>query len=128
MIWVARIGVVLAGLFSLIMGVMAIVSPTQLGVALGLEFSTPLPLLGLNSLRADMGSFFLASAIACVLALFARRPHWLWGAAALYALAVTGRFIGVVVDGPPAGIIAPIVIELVLVVLLVFGAKKLSRA
>lgn len=124
MIWVARIGVVLAGLFSLAMGSMAILSPVDLGNALGLG---PLSPVGLNSLRADMGAFFLASAIACGLALFAKRPNWLWGAAALYGLAVTGRFIGVVVEGPPAGIIPPIVIELVLVALLVFGAKKLAR-
>lgn len=124
MIWLARIGVILAGLFSLAMGSMAILSPVDLGNALGLAAQGP---LGLNSLRADMGSFFLASAIACGLALFAKRPNWLWGAAALYGLAVTGRFIGVVVEGPPAGISQPIIIELVLVALLVFGAKKLAR-
>lgn len=124
MIWAARIGVALAGLFSLIMGSMAILTPVDLGNALGLAAQGP---LGLNSLRADMGAFFLASAIACGLALFASRPQWLWGAAALYGLAVIGRFIGIVVEGPPAGVIQPVVIELVLVALLVFGAKKLSR-
>jgi hypothetical protein len=125
MIWAARIGVVLAGLFSLTMGVMAIISPGQLGNALGIGALSP---IGLNSLRADLGSFFLASVIACVLALFANRPQWLWGAAALYGLAVIGRFIGIVVDGPPTGIVTPIVIELVMVGLLVFGAKKLGRS
>ena len=124
MIWAARIGVALAGLFSLIMGSMAILTPVDLGNALGLAAQGP---LGLNALRADMGSFFLASAIACGLALFAGRPNWLWGAAALYGLAVTGRIIGVIVEGPPAGVVQPIVIELVLVVLLVFGAKRLAR-
>ncbi len=124
MIWAARIGVALAGLFSLIMGSMAILTPVDLGNVLGLAAQGP---LGLNSLRADMGAFFLASAVACGLALFAGRPQWLWGAAALYGLAVIGRFIGVVVEGPPTGISQPIVIELVLVALLVFGAKRLAR-
>tara|TARA_R110000868_G_scaffold276116_1_gene535783 strand:- start:432 stop:809 length:378 start_codon:yes stop_codon:yes gene_type:complete len=124
MIWAARIGVALAGLFSLAMGSMAILTPVDLGNALGLTTNGP---LGLNALRADMGSFFLASAIACGLALFAGRPQWLWGAAALYGLAVTGRFIGIIVDGPPAGVLQPVIIELVLVALLVFGARKLVR-
>ncbi|MDR3499611.1 MAG: DUF4345 family protein [Parvibaculum sp.] len=125
MIWVARIGVALAGLFSLAMGGMAWASPAQLGATLGLGALTP---LGLNALRADLGAFFLASAIACALALFARRPNWLWGAALLYGLAVTARFIGIAVDGPPEGVAAPVIVELVLVALLVFGARKLPQA
>lgn len=125
MIWVARIGVALAGLFSLAMGGMAWASPTQLGAMLGLGALSP---LGLNALRADLGSFFLASAIACALALFAKRPNWLWGAALLYGLAVTARLIGVIVDGPPEGIASAMIVELVLVALLVIGAKKLSQA
>lgn len=125
MIWVVRIGVALAGLFSLAMGGMAWASPTQLGAMLGLGALSP---LGLNALRADLGSFFLASAIACALALFAKRPNWLWGAALLYGLAVTARLIGVIVDGPPEGIASAMIVELVLVALLVIGAKKLSQA
>ena len=125
MIWLARIGVALAGLFSLAMGGMAWVSPTQLGEMLGLGALSP---LGLNALRADLGALFLASAIACALALFAKRPNWLWGAATLYGLAVVARLIGVLVDGAPEGVAAAMIVELVLVALLVFGAKKLPRA
>ncbi|MFZ3033740.1 MAG: DUF4345 family protein [Parvibaculum sp.] len=124
MIWVARIGVVLAGLFSLVMGAMAFASPEQLGTALGLGALSP---IGINSMRADLGAFFLASAIACALALFAGRASWLWGAAALYAIAVTGRIVGIVVDGVPEGIAQPVIIELVLVAMLVFGARTLAR-
>ena len=57
-----------------------------------------------------------------------RRPNWLWGAALLYGLAVTARFIGIAVDGPPEGVAAPVIVELVLVALLVFGARKLPQA
>ena len=124
MIWIARIGVVLAGLFSLAMGAMAFASPEQVGTALGIGALSP---IGVNSMRADLGSFFLASAIACALALFAGRASWLWGAATLYAIAVIGRFVGIVVEGAPEGIAQPVIIELVLVALLVFGARTLSR-
>ena len=124
MIWIARICVVLAGLFSLAMGVMAYVSTEQLGTVLGISALSP---IGVNSMRADLGAFFLASTIACILALFAGRTSWLWGAAALYALAVIGRFVGVAVDGAPEGIAQPVIIELVLVAMLVFAARTLAR-
>lgn len=124
MIWIARICVVLAGLFSLAMGVMAFISPEQLGAALGISALSP---IGVNSMRADFGSFFLASFIACALALFAGRASWLWGAAALYAIAVVGRFVGILVDGAPEGIAQPVIIELLLVAMLSFGARTLAR-
>lgn len=125
MIWLGRIGVALVGLFSLAMGLMAFAQPVQLGEALGLGALSP---LGLNSLRADLGAFFLASALAAVLALFAGRPQWMWGAAVLYGVAVIGRFLGVIVEGAPEGIVQPIVIELMLVGLSVLGVKTLSRS
>lgn len=124
MVWIARIAVALAGLFSLAMGLMAFASPAELGEMLGLGALSP---LGLNSLRADLGAFFLASAIASLLALFAGRPNWLWGAAALYGLAVIGRGLGVILEGAPEGVVQPIVIELVAVAFFIFGAKTLGR-
>tara|TARA_R110002110_G_scaffold84618_4_gene219871 strand:- start:4826 stop:5203 length:378 start_codon:yes stop_codon:yes gene_type:complete len=124
MVWLARIGVALAGVFSLTMGLMAFAAPVQLGETLGIGALSP---LGLNALRADLGAFFLASALAALLALFAGRAHWLWGAAALYGLAVIGRIFGVVADGAPDGIVLPIVIELVVVGLFAFGARTLGR-
>ncbi len=124
MIWIGRIAVALVGLFSLAMGLMAFAQPVQLGEMLGLGALSP---LGGNSLRADLGAFFLASALAALLALFAGRAQWMWGAAALFGLAVIGRILGVAVDGAPEGVVQPIVIELVLVALAVFGAKTLGR-
>jgi ABC-type multidrug transport system permease subunit len=96
-----------------------------LGAALGINAATP---LGLNSIRADLGAFFLASAIACGLALFAKKPNWLWGAMSLYLIAVIGRVLGVVIDGAPAGVAQPIIIELVIVAMLGFGARTLGRS
>ncbi|MEQ8378956.1 DUF4345 family protein [Parvibaculum sp.] len=125
MIWIGRIAVALVGLFSLAMGLMAFAQPVQLGEMLGLGALSP---LGGNALRADLGAFFLASALAALLALFAGRAQWMWGAAALYGLAVIGRILGVAVDDAPEGVAQPIIIELVLVALSVFGAKALSRS
>ena len=123
MIWIARVGVTLAGLFSLAMGLLFWADPMKAGAILGL---TSLDALGTNSLRADLAAFFLVNFIACALALFRGKPHWLYGSALVFGLAVFGRFIGVIVDGPPAGIAQPIIIELVLVGLLIFGARRLG--
>ncbi len=65
--------------------------------------------------------------LAALLALFAGRAQWMWGAAALFGLAVIGRILGVALDGAPEGVVQPIVIELVLVALSVFGAKTPGR-
>tara|TARA_R110000787_G_scaffold187716_6_gene299605 strand:+ start:18955 stop:19338 length:384 start_codon:yes stop_codon:yes gene_type:complete len=124
MIWLARVGVMLAGLFSLAMGLLFWASPEKAGAVLGLASLDP---LGTNSLRADLAAFFLVNFIACALALFRGKAHWLYGSALVFGLAVFGRFIGIIVDGPPAGIAQPVVIELVLVALLVFGARQLGK-
>ena len=123
MIWIARVGVTLAGLFSLAMGLLFWADPMKAGAILGL---TSLDALGTNSLRADLAAFFLVNFIACALALFRGKAHWLYGSALVFGLAVFGRFIGVIVDGPPAGIAQPVIIELVLVGLLIFGARRLG--
>ena len=124
MIWLARVGVTLAGLFSLAMGLLFWADPMKAGAVLGLTSLDP---LGTNSLRADLAAFFLVNFIACALALFRGKAHWLYGSALVFGLAVFGRFIGIIVDGPPAGIAQPVVIELVLVALLVFGASQLGK-
>jgi len=125
MIWLARAGVALAGLFSLVMGLFFLADPAKAGAVLGL---TSLDALGANSLRADLAAFFLVNAIACALALFRGKAHWLYGSALVFGLAVSGRFLGIALDGMPAGIAQPVIIELVLVGLLSFGARQLGKA
>ena len=123
MIWIARAGVLLAGLFSLAMGLLFWADPVKAGAILGL---TSIDALGANSLRADLAAFFLVNFIACALALFRGKAHWLYGSALVFGLAVFGRLIGVIVDGPPAGIAQPVIIELVLIGLLLLGARRLD--
>lgn len=124
MIWIARIAAALVGLFSLVAGGMMILSPTEMGASLGLGALSP---IGLNALRADLGAFFLASAIAAGVALFGARPQWLLGAAVLYGLAFLGRLFGVAVDGAPEEIAQPLIVEATMVVLSVYAARALAR-
>lgn len=122
MLWVARILVGLAGVFSLAMGLNAWIAPQRLGAALGI---TGVGDMGINSLRADLGAFFLASAIVCGAALLAGRVRWLYMAALLYGLAAAGRIIGVLAAGAPDGVAGAIVVEVALVAVLLFGARTL---
>ncbi|WP_027840739.1 hypothetical protein [Pyruvatibacter mobilis] len=126
MLWIARITVALALLFSLLMGVQTFFMPEQAALALG--FGTDLTDMGWNTFRGDIGAFFLAAAIFTALGLFAGRPSALYGAALLYGLALTGRVLGIIMAGAPEGIATPLVIEAVMVVILVFGARTLARA
>ncbi len=125
MLWIARITVGLGFLFSLLMGVQTFFMPEVSAVTLGL--GTDLPALGFNTFRADIGAFFLTAAVFAGLGLFAGRPGAIYGAALLYGLALTGRIIGVVMAGAPEGIATPIIVEAVLVLFFVFGARTLSR-
>ncbi len=125
MLWIARIAVGLAFLFSLLMGLQTYFTPEASAVMLGL--GTALPEMGMNTFRADIGAFFLAAAVFAGLGLFAGRTGAIYGAALLYGLALTGRILGSLMAGAPEGIATPIAVEAILVVLLVFGARTLSR-
>ena len=124
MIWIARIAALLVGLFSLVAGAMTLISPVEMGESLGIGALSD---IGRNALRADMGAFFLGSAIASAAALFGGRPQWILGAAVLYGLAAAGRILGVIVDGAPEGVMQPIVVEITMVVLSLFAARMLAR-
>lgn len=123
MLWLARGAVGLAGLFSMALGLNALFAPEALADALGIAAVSD---LGRSAVRADLGAFFLASAIACAGALFAARPSWLYGAALLYGLALTGRVLDIVLAGAPEGVGVPIFIESVMVAALLFGARTLA--
>ena len=119
----AQLLTALVGLGSLALGAMALFAPEQAAETLG--FGQP-GAKGLNSVRADVGGFFLAAAVACAGGL-AGRPGWLYGAALLYGLAAVGRLTGVVMAGLPPDVAPAIVLELVIVAVLVWCARVLRR-
>ncbi len=122
MVWLARIGVALVGLFSAMMAMMALVLPARVAATLGLVTDAG---LGMNTVRADIGAFFLLSFACCVGALFAGKRGWLLAPLALFGFAVLGRILDILLLGPPEGIVQPVVVELVAVALLALGLRKL---
>jgi hypothetical protein len=120
----ARTVVGLIGAFSLVMGLTTLLDPDQVATSLGFG---PLDAMGLNSLRADVGGFFLAAAVFCGIGLFRGRSGWILGGALLYGLAAVGRITGVAMAGAPEGVVTPIVVEIILVALLL-GSVRILRA
>ncbi|MEL7546614.1 MAG: hypothetical protein AAGJ84_08180 [Pseudomonadota bacterium] len=122
MIWVARIAGTLVFLFTFVLGASALINPDRAAETLGFA---PLSDMGRNSLRADIAAFAWGSALLSAGGLFAGRPHWFFGAAILFAIAVSGRILDVIVSGPPEGAVPAIVVELIAVALALIAAKWL---
>lgn len=123
--WIARTAVVLGGLFSLLMGLGAVLSPESIGETLGVAAAND---TGRSTLRADLGTFFLVSAVASVRALLAKEPHWLYGAALIYGSAALLRTLDAIIASAPEGILVSIGVEIVLCAGFLFGAVQLGRA
>lgn len=119
----AKLAAALVGLFSLAMGLMAWGAPSTVGGILGLSGVSE---LGQHSLRGDIGAVFLASAFGCALALFQGKVAGLKLPIILYGLVLIGRLISLVVTGNGAGVMQPILIEVILVSLSVFAYKSLK--
>lgn len=51
--------------------------------------------MGVNTLRADMGAFFIVAALGALIGSLPRQRHWLLCSAALFGVALIGRIIGV---------------------------------
>lgn len=121
----AKLAALLVGLFSLALGLLAWVSPAQIGVILGLE---PVGNLGVHSLRGDAGAVFLASALGCGLALFKGKVIGLKLPIILYGLVLTGRLVSLVATGGGQDVMLPILIEVIVIGLAVFAYKTLKSA
>lgn len=123
MTWVIRLLVAGFAALFLIIGVRALVDPQTIitQFELGIQNAT-----GISAIRADMGAFFIGTGLAAVIGLFPGKRQWLLGAAAMVALALTGRAIGLMSDGLTANIAQSMIIEAISIVLLVAAFAILS--
>ncbi|WP_077147502.1 hypothetical protein [Sphingopyxis sp. KK2] len=123
--WVLRGAVLLWAVFFFMIGARGVIDPTSYTDTFGFTISG----VAINTLRADLSSFFLVSAGAA--ALGALVPTWvraLLVPAALFGTALTGRLIGVAMGDPTNfGIIQGMIVEALSVLLLVGSWWVLSR-
>ena len=125
MITLARIGAALVALFGLVLGLWFLFATEQAAAGF---FVTPQGAAGLASLRADMSSFFLVGAGFALHAAMTARSAGLLVPGALYAVAITGRALNLVVAGSHEGAAVPMIVEALLILLCWFGWRTLRRA
>ncbi len=123
--WVLRGAVLLWAVFFLMIGARGVLDPASYTDTFGFTISG----VAINTLRADLSSFFLVSAGAAALGVLA--PGWMRALlvpAALYGTALTGRLIGVAMGDPTNfGIVQGMIIEALSVLLMVGSWWVLSR-
>lgn len=120
---IARIAVILVGLFSLLLALTAVAAPDFMAEIMGFPDPTP---LGMSTIRGDLTAFFGLSALASGGAILAGKIDWLWAAVLLYGVTALGRTISWIVDGGGPGIGQSIIVEVVVAVVLVLSARVLK--
>jgi hypothetical protein len=120
----ARLAAALVGLFGLALGLWFFVKTQDAAMAF---FVQPIGAAGEATLRADMSSFFLIGAAWAFYAAWTQRGTALLVPGALYAVAITGRLVNLIIHGFFAGALLPMIVEAMLIVLCVLGYKALRR-
>ncbi len=117
----ALVGVI--GVLALLVAARLWIGPEAPAAALGLKADG---LLGLATLRADVGGFFAAGGLFALAGAIRGEGRLLTPPAVLLGLALTGRILTVAVDGYAAPMLPPMIIELVLVAILLIARRRLG--
>ncbi|PHY12595.1 hypothetical protein CSW58_11575 [Caulobacter sp. B11] len=115
----------LVGLLAVLGAVQVWVAPAAFAGRLGLSAADS---LGLATLRADLGGFFgVAGALALAAALRDRRSLLIAPLIAL-AIALVGRLVTLAIAGYSPNMLAPIIVEAVLLAILALGRRGLGHS
>ena len=120
MILLARILAALAALFGIVLGLGFLFHPVEAGV---MFFLSPNGIPGLAVLRADMTAFFLTGGILAAVAAWRQDQTLLIAPIMLFATAILGRTVSLIVDGVTPGAFTPMIVEAALVAGLVFARR-----
>lgn len=85
------------GVICIVLGVGFLVDPATRAAGLGLQ---AVDATGLSTLRADLPAFFIVAGMCMVLATWRRKPDLLLIPTALFGIALLGRCVSLVADGP----------------------------
>jgi hypothetical protein len=124
MVIVIRVVLGLIAAFFVVFGVRFMLTPDAMAAAF---FVTPAGVAGLSTVRADLGGAFFGIGACIVLGLFPRATRWLHAAALILGTIAVGRLVGIVADGSPRSAITALIVEVVFVILLVVGARRLGN-
>ena len=116
---------ILLGLLSVplfILGFMTIFDPNGMVEKWGV---VPQGINGLNTIRGVIGGLLAGTGLLMVIGIWRRNTTWLLATAALMAVVIFGRLVGIVLDGFDAALTGPLVVEFVILGLALFADKKL---
>jgi uncharacterized protein DUF4345 len=118
---ILRILIGLLGALYTVMGMAYLFQPLDIAASFFVE---PIGIQGLATLRADFSAFFLTTAIFALYAAVKNRPGALLAPLFLFAIALTGRFVGLALDGMEPTAIQPMVVEAVTIVIFLLGYRS----
>ena len=124
MVLVLRALLFVGGMFFVGMGIGFLLNPVSSGADFGMM---PDGTLGLASMRADMTAFFVVAGGCLIWGGWARKGDPLLVTAALMGIAIIGRLLTLVLNGPHDGWWMPIVVESITVVLALVGSRVLPH-
>ena len=124
MVWVARLLIVLFAVLFISIGFTAMLNPENVMADFGLS---AIDETGRNTVRADMGAFFICSALAAFVSLIPGQKHWLLGSIALVGIAFMGRLFGIFLGSSNSVIVQFMLTEAVAVGILVFAYVMLGK-
>jgi hypothetical protein len=117
-----RVAVALTGLLLLVIGVGAWLDPSNTGAKLGLAGVGG---LGMATLRADLGAFFMGGGALAIAAAVSRAPLLLTAPTLLIGLALLGRCLALAVTPFEHAMLPPMAAEAVM--LAIFAAGRFAR-
>ncbi len=124
MILFLRAALFVGGLFFVVAGIGFLLDPATYGAEFGL---TARGAHGLATIRADLTAFFVVSGACMIWGGWARNGDPLLVSAALMAIALFGRIVGLVQDGSYAGYWPPMVVEALTIILSLVASRILPH-
>ena len=118
-----KIVVGVISLLLLFLGLGAVIEPSVSATQFGL---TPNGIVGLSTLRSDIGGMFVTGGVLLALGLVRGQTLWFLAVALLMGFIALGRLVGFVVDGFDQRLLMPFISEIVFVVVLVVAHRQLS--
>lgn len=118
MLLASRIWVSLIGLLSLLSVIPHWFRVENLVAERGVQ---AIGLIGRANVRTDMGGIFLAIGLLALFASYRRNPKWLAATLLVPACALVGRFASIALDGFDSHVLAPIIVEIVVLTLTGFA-------
>ena len=120
----ARILIGLIALFFLAYGLRFFFTPDAMAAVM---FVAPVGAAGLSTIRGDLGGAFFATGVFALLGMRHQATHWLYAAAGIIGAIAFGRLFGFAFDGTVPNAVIGFVVEVVFVVVLLVGARQLTK-